>query len=281
MIVSPLTKIYISKIDTNGFNIDFSNIKRYKDDIINADYIIAGPEPYTKEMLEKCKNLKMISACSHGTDHIDKSVVPVVDCRGSLDTTIAEITIGYMICALRDIIEINETSKQQAWLKVTGNTLSGKTIGIIGYGGIGQELARLLEPFNVKMCHYDIIRERSNTTLPLLLENSDIITLHCDLNETSHHLINEDVIKQMKDDMILINTSRGKVINEKDLYKNLNKFKYVILDVFEEEPPLNNILRTCNNVICGMHTACASEEGMLKMAKMSFNNIVDYEHRIL
>lgn len=277
VVVSEVFKNNIDDINTDGFDIILSNKNTYKTDIVDADYIIAGMEEYNRDTLEKCKNLKMISRCAHGTDNIEKGIIPIMNAKGSLDITVAEITIGYILCALRDIMKINEMGKDDTWQRIIGNTLSGKTIGIIGYGGIGRKVSILLESFDVSILHYDIIKNRSNVTLDNLLKSSDIITLHCDLNTSSYHMINKESIEKMKDDIILINTSRGKVIKEEDLINYIDKFKYIVLDVFEEEPPIDNLLLDCHNVIVGMHTASCTEEGLYNMASKAMRNIVEYE----
>jgi D-3-phosphoglycerate dehydrogenase len=282
LIVSEITKKYYKKFDLSKFDIILANKENYTKYISDCDYIIAGREYYSKELLKKEKKLKLISRCGHGTDNIEKiDKISVSDVKGALNTTVAEITICYILMGLRDTILLDENCRKGDWEPKIGNTLKGKTIGIIGYGNIGQEVARLLKIFDVNILYYDILPYRKNCKLEDLLTESDIITLHCNKNETSINMINNNTISKMKDGVILINTARGGIINERDLLNHINKFKCVVLDVFDVEPTsISNKLLKCKNTILGTHSANATEEGWRLMAKMAVENIINYENNL-
>lgn len=259
----------------DGFEFVFADVSDYKKRINDVDYVIAGIERYTKPLLRNAKKLKMISRCAHGVDNIAEGIVPVTDCRGSLNRSMAEMVLGYIIMCLRDIKRIDSLCRKGTWKPVVGTTLANKTVGIIGYGNIGSELGRLLRGLGITILHNDIIRNRSNCDLERLCSNSDIISLHCDLNKASYHLIDNRMIELMKHGVILINTSRGSVIKEKHLIENIDKFKYVVLDVFEKEPlDKNSRLLSFDNIILGMHCAGATEEGWNMMGRESIDNII-------
>ena len=277
MIVSEITKRYYKNYDLSQFEVILANKQNYKDYVPKVDYIIAGREEYTLNLLESNKDV-VISRCGHGTDNI---AIKSYDCKGALNTTIAEITIGYMIMTLRNIIQQDKTCRQGVWKPIIGNTLKDHTVGIIGYGNIGKEVAKLLKSFGCTILHYDIVKDKSNCRLNTLLSKSDIITLHCDKNLTSVDLIDDYAISSMKDGVILINTARGGIVNEMDLLKNIKKFKYVVLDVFEKEPLyINNRLRRQKNILLGCHSANATEEGWRRMTEMAIRNIINHENSL-
>lgn len=157
------------------------------------------------------------------------------------------------------------------WEKIRAFTLYELTVGIIGYGRIGSAVAKKLSLFTENLIWHDIIPDNElnpdgkffGKRVPFmeLLDKSDIITLHCDLNPTSFHLISEEQIKLMKEGVIIINTSRGSVLNEPDIERNLKsgKIGYVGLDVFEKEPlPENSFLRSCDRCILLSHNTNSS-----------------------
>jgi len=282
LIVSNVAKKYlkISETTTDGFNVITADKINYTKFIDDADYIIAGEELYTEKMISSAKRLKLISRCGHGTDNIVKDIVPVLDCRGTLDRTIAEVVVGYIIMCLRHLKLLDNKCRQGIWSRTYGNTMEDKTLGIIGYGGMGKHVGILCSKLDMNILHYDLAPSRCNCTFEQLLKHSDVITCHCDLNHSSYHLINENVIKQMKKDVIFINTSRGGIVNEKDLIQNIHKFRYVVLDVVEKEPlaPGSKLFKY-DNIIFGSHSAGYTEEGHRKMADASLQNILNFSKK--
>jgi len=274
LVVSSVAKIFLPK-QLEGYQFIYGDKNNYKQLLKDVDYVIAGEEPYTNDTIKGCSRLKLISRCGHGTDNITQNTIPIRDCRGCLDTTIAELTLCYMIMGLRMVKQLDSKCHSGNWERLIGNTLYGKTVGIIGYGGIGSTLGKLLEHMGVKVLHYDIIPCRCNCKLDHLLGVSDIITLHCDLNPSSRHIINKNSILRMKKDIVLINTSRGPVIDTGDLLIYHRRFRCIVLDVFEEEPlPTDSGLFGCGNIVFGVHSASNSMEGLEYMAKRSLANIV-------
>jgi D-3-phosphoglycerate dehydrogenase len=282
LIVSEIAMRYWMDYDLSNFDVILADKKNYIKYVPEVDYIISGREEYPSSLLLKAKKKQFISRCGHGRDNISKlDGITVMTSKGALNTTLAEITICYILMGLRDVNQLDSDCRRGKWNPEIGNTLKGKIVGIIGYGNIGQEVAKLLTPFDCYILHYDIITNRSNCDLNQLLKESDIITLHCDKNETSINMINEETISKMKDGVILINTARGGIVNENDLIKSINKFKYVVLDVFEKEPlDIRSKLMTYSNILLGIHSANATEEGWKLMAKMAIENVIDYENSL-
>ncbi|MEM2555043.1 MAG: D-glycerate dehydrogenase, partial [Nitrososphaerota archaeon] len=164
---------------------------------------------------------------------------------------------------------------------------NGSTLGIIGLGRIGSAIARRAKGFNMRILYYDTIRREDlekelgieYKDLDSLLKESDFITLHVPLTNETRHLINEEKLKLMKKNAIIINTSRGPVIDEKALYKAL-KEKWIAgagLDVFEKEPtPKNNPLLKLPNVVVAPHIASASYETRSRMAELVAENLIAF-----
>ena len=269
-------------------NVEFASTDEYIEKMASYEYVVAGREKYTKEMLENTK-LKVISRCGHGTDAIDKTManklgIKVLDARGSLDETVADITIGYMIASLRRIVDIDRDTRSEGWKIILGNDLTGKTVGIIGLGGIGTAVAKRLKGFKTKTFFYDIAPDKqieypyaNFVSKDYLLRNSDVITLHCDLNESSRNLINKDNLDKMKDGVIVINTASGEMVYLGALVEAAKdgKVGYAALDVYPEEPlPLSAEIRNSKNVLLGAHTACSSVEGQKKLAIKAIDNLL-------
>jgi len=278
LVVSVIAKRFLSSEDFNGngFDVIFADEDNYKKFMDRVDFVIAGIEPYDKTLLED-SGVKMISRCGHGTDNIAQGIVPVCDCRGCLDITVAEAVVGYMIMGCRHLLLIDGNCRKGIWDAPRGNILNGRVVGIIGFGGIGKTVARLLKSFDVKLLHNDIIKNRSNCSIEKLVSSSDIITLHCDLNIGSMGLIDDRLIGMMKDGVVFINTSRGRVVNEKHLIKYHKKFGCIILDVFNEEPlNISNGLLGCGNIVFGTHSAGYSFSGHRQMANKSLLNIMEW-----
>jgi len=166
-----------------------------------------------------------------------------------------------------------------------GSKVSGKTMGIIGTGRIGGDVAKKAKAFGMNIVYYDIVRnegiekELGATFCPTpesVLSVADIISIHVPLLDSTHHLLNMDHFKMMKPTAYLINTSRGPVINENDLVEALKKgiIRGAGLDVYEFEPEMAKDLKKLSNVVLTPHIASATEQARLDMARMSADNII-------
>lgn len=292
LIVSNTTKNNYESVrdKLKNHEIYFADVKDYKTKIKDFEYVIAGREEYTSNVLEKAKKLKIISRCGHGTDAIDKSYckrheIKVLDARGALDDTMADVTIGYMIMALRRLKEIDAGTREEGWKTILGNDLTKKIVGIVGLGGIGTAVAKRLQCFKTKTLFYDIDRNKQHdyqyakfVGLNELLKNSDIVTIHCNLNDSSKRMINKKTLSIMKKTSILINTARGPIVDIFHLKEALDegKISYAVLDVYPVEPlPKNENIREAKNVLLGSHTTCYSEEGQRNLSTTAVENLLN------
>jgi len=254
----------------------------------SSDCIIAGTELYDKEVLEKLGNLKILSRLGVGLDNIDlkfaeQKKIKVFTTPTSPGLAVSELVLGLMLNISRHISRHDKNLKEGRWKKEMGSLLKGKTLGIIGLGTIGRNLVELTKGFEFKLLAFDINQDKlyakqNNVhycSLDDLLSNSDIISVHLDLNSQTTLLIDERKIKLMKKDVIILNTSRGEIIDENALYNSLKKNNLMGagLDVFHDEPYSGPLLKL-SNVILTPHIGSYSKEIRNKMEIEAANNIV-------
>lgn len=235
--------------------------------------IIAGTEPITKKVLEKTPNLKVISRYGSGTDNIDLNYCKQHNIKiyttTSQSLAVAEFTIALMLDLLK---KISFTKNQ--WNPQTGNLLTNKIIGIIGYGSIGKEVERLLQPFNVKILKYDNQLKKS-TGLQEIFEYSDVVTVHLPLTPETHCIINKQHFNMANRDLLFVNTSRGGIVDEEALYQALytKQIAGAAVDVFEVEPYVGK-LQKLSNVILTPHIASFTFETRQEMEEEVVNNLL-------
>jgi len=249
----------------------------------DVDYLIAGTEPLTKRVLESAKRLKVISRCGTGLDNVDikaadKLGIKVYNTPYGPTQSVAELTIGLIFDMLRRISKMDRDVRSGVWEKYTGNLLSGKKVGIIGFGKIGQKVAELLMPFGCEIVCYDIRTEDKELKIKIasldeILRTSDIISIHV---SSKGQIIGREEFKKIKKGAWIINVSRGGVIDESELYKALKKghLSGAALDVFEQEPYAGP-LKELDNVILTPHIGSYAKEGRINMEIEAVKNLLD------
>lgn len=205
----------------------------------DMDIVISAPfypAYMTKERIEKAPNLKLAITAGVGSDHVNldaasKNDVGVVEVTGSNTVSVAEHAVMDLLIVLRNFMEGHRQSVEGEWdLSKVGNQareLQNKTIGIFGFGRIGQLVAERLKPFNVTIQHYDPINQKDNENSRFvefeeLVKTSDAITIHAPLTPSTDNLFNEDVLNKMKKGSYLVNTARGKIVNTQALVNAVN-----------------------------------------------------------
>ena len=250
--------------------------------------IIAGTEPLTEEVLRQLPDLKAISRCGAGLDNVDveaarKRGIAVKATPDAPTQAVAELTVALILNVLRRINFMDRQVRSGAWSKEMGGLLSGKTVGIIGLGRIGRRVTELLRPFGVKILASEPKPDRKwvkenkvrLTSLEELLRESDIVTLHVPYTEQNRNLINAGRLKIMKRGAILINTSRGGLVDEDALYQAL-KSGYLggaALDVMETEP-YHGSLKELNNVTLTPHIGSYAFEARVQMEMEAAKNLI-------
>lgn len=268
---------------------------------VDADYLlVSGRLPIDEKVLSVAKHLKMIQRTGVGTEMLDLEAIkqhgiPVYVNKGVNARSVAEHTLTLMLCCLKNIPQIDKNVKQGIWKKqqtgVTCHELYGKTVGLVGLGAIGRQVARFLKVFGAKVFYTDLIRQNNSTEKELdltfvpyfeqLLPQVDILSFHCPLTPDNKEMLNDSTISLMRDNSIVINTARGKLINETALYKALAKGKLcsAALDVHYEEPiGSDSLLLNLNNVILTPHIAGLSFETFYAMMKGAVDNIKTFDN---
>ncbi len=247
-----------------------------------------------KEVIDRAKKLKVISNYAVGYDNIDieyakRKGIVVTNTPGVLTEATAELAIALILSASRRIVEADKYTRDgkfKSWhpLLFLGMGISGKTCGIIGLGRIGTAVAKRLESFECRLIYYSRKRNPSiekklnieYKDLEELLKESDIISIHVPLTEETFHLLNRDRLKLLNKNSIIVNTSRGAVIDEKALADllEIGHIGYAGLDVYENEPEITKKLLKLNNVILTPHIGSATYETRVKMGIIAVDNII-------
>ena len=253
-------------------------IERSKD----AEIVVLSNFQYRKDVIEKCPNLKMICVAFTGVDHVDIDYckdrgITVCNCAGYSTVAVADLVFGLLINIYRNIVECNIVTRKGGTKNgLVGFELEGKKFGVIGTGAIGMRVANIAKAFGCEVYAYSRTvkegKEIKYVDLNTLLSTCDVISLHVPLNENTKGLINEENIKLMKKNAILINTARGPVVDSKalsDALKN-NIIAGAGIDVFEIEPPIpvDHVLFDAPNLIVTPHVAFATKESMVKRAEI-------------
>ena len=247
--------------------------------------IIAGLENYNIKVLNYAPNLKVISRCGVGTDNIDldeieKRGIILKNTPDSHVDAVAELTLGLILDIIRKISFSHDNLRNNIWQKRMGNLLKQKTVGIVGFGKVGKRLSELLIPFNVNILAYDEHRTLnidniSYVGLETLLKESDIVSIHLPKNLNTVNLLNKDNLKLMKPSTYLINTSRGSIVNEQDLYFLLKdkKIAGAAIDVFENEPYHGRLIEL-DNVVLTPHIGSYAAESRKRQESEAVNNLL-------
>lgn len=263
---------------------------------IIGDYegaIIGPSEPFDRDVITAGKRLKVVSRFGVGYDNVDvKAAVErgiYVTVTPVLSETVADLTFGLILAMARKIPQAYDYMKNKKWgverQPYTGTDVNGKTLGIIGLGRIGSMVAKRAKGFDMAILYYDVARNKKveeelglkYVSLDALLSQADFVTIHTPLTEKTQALIGEEALKKMKKSAILINTSRGPVVDEKAVYKALKEgwIAGAGLDVFEKEPiDSNNPLLSLENVVYTPHIASSTVECRYRMSMASVENTI-------
>ena len=282
---SPLHELKKNQIE---YTINPYGRKLTSSEVINlakdADGLVAGTESLNEEVLRNLPELKVISRCGAGLDNVDLEKAKELNIKVFFTPygptlAVAELTLGLMLDLLRKITAMDRELRKGLWKKQMGNLLTGKKVGIWGFGRIGQKVAQLLAPLGVEIAYYDI--RTVEGAIPLkskneLLSWADIITLHCSANADGKYAIGEAELKLMKDNAWLINASRGGLVDETALYPALQKGKLAgaALDVFENEPYAGPLCEL-DKVILTPHIGSYAKEGRIQMEMQAVRNLIN------
>ncbi|MFM7600943.1 MAG: phosphoglycerate dehydrogenase [Pseudanabaena sp.] len=252
------------------------------DDIVG---MIAGVEPLSRNVLNSTKSLKVISRCGIGTDSVDLVAaeelgIPVHITPTAPVIAVAELTVSLILSTLRRTSEADQMLRQGTWKPLMGKLLAAQVVGIVGYGRVGKRVGQLLGAFGAQTIAYDVFCDSlfaDTVCLPSLdelLERATVVTLHIPYSPENHHLVNRDFIQKMHPGSILVNASRGGLVDEEALYEALvsGHLAGAALDVFEEEPYSGKLL-SLPQIVLTPHMGSYAKEARTQMEQEASQNL--------
>ena len=261
--------------------------------------VVRSRTKITRELIEKADKCKILARVGVGLDNIDQDAakeknIRVLNAVEGAITAVAELVIGLMLSMARENPRADREIRSGNWIKkeLMGSELKGKYLGIVGLGNIGKRLGRLARALNMNIIGYDVVPiddEFSKEVglmkadLDTLLSSADYVSFHVPLLDSTHHMINAEKLKIMKNTARIINTERGGVIDEEALYNTLKdgNLAGAALDVFEAEPATGNKLTTLPNFIATPHMGAQTKEAQLLAANVIAEKIIQVLRGVL
>lgn len=277
----------------NGIEVDFQNDEyneeKFQSIIGNYDALIIGAHEFSSKAMEKAKKLKIICKHGAGLDNINleaarKYNIRVTNVPATNSNAVADLAFGLMLDVARKISFAASRVKDGLWERVIGTDVCYKTLGVIGFGAIGKNVAKRAGGFGMKVLAYDPyvtdlpdgFPHVSLVTFEDVIKQSDFISVHVPLNDATRNLIGREQMEMMKKGAFIINTSRGGIVNEEALYEYLKNghLAGAGLDVTEKEPPTDSPLLTLDNVTVVPHIGMYSKEAINAVSVICARNVV-------
>lgn len=253
--------------------------------------LIVGIDPVSSKVLEQAIHLKAISKYGVGLDNIDldaarKLNIKVDRAVNANTTSVAELAVGLFFALARNIVSISASTQQGGWKRIRGVEITGKTLGLVGLGSIGQEVARMAKGLGMKIFAYDPYIDKNATFIKdfdikitefeKVIESADFLSLHLPLTSDTKNIINTYTLQAMKSTAFLINTSRGELVDENALYQALilKNIAGAASDVFSKEPPGEHPLLNLENFVLTSHIGAYTKEANQRMAEISAKNLI-------
>lgn len=258
------------------------------------DAFLCGDDAITRAVIEKSLPcLKVISKYGIGLDKIDldfatSQKIPVLNTPGVNHTTVAEHTFGLLFCVTKRLVEVCGAARQGEWKRITGHEIMGKTMGIIGLGRIGKEVAIRARAFAMPVIAFDpywdetFAAEHEVTrcaSMHEVLTSADVVSLHCFLDDNTRGMINAGTISEMKEGAIVLNCARGELVETIDMVEALNAgqlggYGTDVLD--EEPPPADHPLLAADNCVVSSHIGSRTFESVERQAMRATNNLINF-----
>jgi D-3-phosphoglycerate dehydrogenase len=253
--------------------------------------------PITRKIIESGKKLRFIQSAGVGYELIDLAAatdhnVIVMNVPAATTVSVAEHTVALILACAKNLIQIHQSTAAGQWrVGALGLELRNKNLGIVGFGRIGKEVANIMKGFEMNLLICDPFVEEKDikkmggkkVDLDTLLRESDVVTLHAPLTKDTHELINAETLQLMKSSALLVNTSRGELINEQALYQALadERIRCAGLDVFREEPvsPQNPLL-SLENIVLSPHMAVQTSDGVLRLMRQNGEQVEKALHGV-
>jgi phosphoglycerate dehydrogenase-like enzyme len=254
----------------------------------NAVAAIVSTDPFDRQVFAAASSLRAIARVGVGTDSIDLAAatdagVVVMTTPGANRETTADHALALILAALRRVVEHDSSIRRGEWLRAGPMTpweLNGTTVGLVGFGEIGQAVARRLRGFDVALLVCDPAAPTGGierVSLPVLLRRSDVVSLHLPLTNATTGLIGEPELRLMPPSAVLVNTSRGGLIDEHALADALRagRLRGAALDVFADEPEVPRVLADLSNVVLTPHIGGLSERSIASMTERATSHVLD------
>jgi len=278
-----------ARFNDEGLRLEDDSLVTFLSGAVGA---IVGIEPISGSILAQLPQLRVLSKFGVGLDSIDLDEVRQRGIRlastpGTNASAVAELTLLLTLGTLRRIPEATSNVRSERWVSVTGRLLEGKTVGLVGVGHVGKALNLLLQPFGCSVLGFDLLKTPvdgiSFVTLDELLVASDVVCIHVPLTEATRGMIGVRQLGLMKNDAVLVNTSRGGVIDEPALLAALisEEIAAAGLDVLETEPPLSWELVNHPRVFATPHIAGTSQESNLALGRAAIDGLVQNRGRLM
>ncbi len=298
LVADSIDKAAVDVLEDAGFQVDLRpGISAEELESVIGGYdvlLVRGRTKVTAKVIERgVPVLKVVGRAGVGLDNVDLEAaarhgVKVLNTPESTTESVAELVVGLMIAVARKIAWCDRQVRSGKWPKseAMGVELAGKTLGVVGYGRIGRRVAEIAYAMGMKVVAYDVIPIPEEilakagarlTSLEEVLQTADVITLHVPLTPETRHLIDASKLEMMKPTAILINASRGEVIDEEALYNALKdgRIAGAGLDVFEKEPPTGSKLLTLDNVVLTPHIGAQTREAQEAAATMLAKKVIE------
>ncbi len=299
VVTEPIHPAGVELLEENGVNVvqlpPGSNEDTLRAEAQKVNGLITrGGIKITRSFMESSPGLKAVGVHGIGCDHVDLTAAGelgkvVLNTPNALTESVAEMAMALMLALTRRVVSADKAVRKGEWNRKYGDLrgveIAGKILGIIGMGRIGSAVAKRARGFDVKVVYHDVYRrEDLEKELGIkfasreeVLSKADIISLHVPFTPETHHLIGEEELASMKDGVYIVNTARGRIMDQKALVETLKTGKVAgaALDVFEEEPldPASP-LASMDNVILTPHLAASSEEAMRRMAVQAAEGVL-------
>lgn len=263
--------------------------QQMRDSLQDMDGLIVGVDPVSEEAMKQAPNLKAIAKYGVGVDNIacayaQEKGIAVSRTVNANANAVADYAMTLLLSVARRVVEIDDGCHRNDWSKKEALDIYGKTIGVLGLGAIGKGVVKRASGFDMRIFGYDIMRDDAFlkeynvcfADIDTIIRECDFISLHLRLTQETRHILNKENLKHAKSNLIIVNTARGGLLAEEELYELLKEKKIygLGLDVFEQEPPQNSKLLTLPNVIVSSHTAASSQEAINAMSRMAVENLI-------
>jgi D-3-phosphoglycerate dehydrogenase len=296
LVADPIAESALAKIKAAGLEVVVRNKETdgpIEDQIKGFDCVVVrSATKMTKEVIDAADNLKLIVRAGVGLDNVDKDAagkkgIEVKNTPEAPTVSVAELVFAMMLALARNVTRADSSMKDERWEKkaLTGTELWNKTLGVVGFGRIGCEVAKKAKAFDMEVLAYDVVdidhicleMGVKRTELSDLIKSSDYITVHVPLVPSTKGMFGEKEFTMMKKTAFIVNTARGGVVDEKALLKALNEGEIAgaALDVFENEPPVDWTLVKHPKLVATPHLASSTVEAQVRVGELTADKVIE------